>query len=103
MPMKAGKVIFGLLAVCGIVWGIVGCTQKENEIPTPKLTVTEKVDADFESVTLYCLATEIPDSAYLDNWTASVAASGAFVKSVNMNDWQIGERGIPSGWTIENE
>lgn len=49
-----------------------------------------------------CLATDISAHICVGLWTWDVSATGTFVKSESMNDWTIGNDGIPSGWTIVN-
>lgn len=49
-----------------------------------------------------CLATDISDPECTDNWVRRISANGTFVKSPDMNDWETGDSGIPSGWTVEN-
>ena len=50
-----------------------------------------------------CLATNISASGSRTNWLYNVAASGTFIKASTMTSWPIGDNGIPSGWTIQNE
>ena len=38
----------------------------------------------------------------LDTWVDGVAASGTFVKSIDMTELDEGMSGIPSGWTVES-
>ena len=49
-----------------------------------------------------CLATNISASSCTQNWVQGVAASGTFIKDVNMNDWATSTSGIPSGWTTQS-
>lgn len=49
-----------------------------------------------------CLATDISASGCLSNWVDGVAATGTFVKSLNMSEWTTGINGIPNGWTVLN-
>jgi hypothetical protein len=49
-----------------------------------------------------CLATDISANNCTKNWVSGVAASGTFVKDINMSGWTTGNNGIPSDWTIEN-
>ena len=47
-----------------------------------------------------CLATDISATNCTSYWVDSVAPTGTFVKSPNMNDWTRGGDGIPTGWTV---
>lgn len=47
------------------------------------------------------LATSIEINS-LDEWVDGVAASGTFVKSIDMTELDEGMSGIPSGWTVES-
>ena len=47
-----------------------------------------------------CLATDISATNCTYNWVTNVAATGTFVKSLNMNEWTTGINGIPEGWTV---
>ena len=49
-----------------------------------------------------CLATDISATNCTKNWVDGVAATGTFVKSLNMSDWTTGINGIPEGWTVLN-
>jgi len=48
-----------------------------------------------------CLATNTSLYGYTDNWVASVASSGTFVKSGNAT-WSTGNNGIPYNWTVQD-
>ncbi len=48
-----------------------------------------------------CLATDISANG-TSYWLYGVASTGTFVKDANMSDWETGESGIPSNWTVEN-
>ena len=51
-----------------------------------------------------CLATDISAIQCTYHWVQYVQTnSGTFVKAASMNDWRIGDTGIPSGWTVYNE
>jgi len=50
-----------------------------------------------------CLATDISASGCTDNWVSGVAPLGLFVKAKGMNDWTVGENGIPNGWIAIEE
>ena len=56
--------------------------------------------------TIVCLATSITINYNYKNeiatigWVADVASEGTFYKSPDMNNWEIGRDGIPSGWTV---
>lgn len=48
-----------------------------------------------------CLATDISALLCTHSWIYSgVSPTGTFVKSASMNDWTVGDSGIPSGWTV---
>ena len=49
-----------------------------------------------------CLATDISATQCTYGWVQNVAATGTFVKDPNMSDWETGNNGIPSGWTVED-
>ena len=49
-----------------------------------------------------CLATDISATNCTSNWVDGVAATGTFVKSLNMSEWTTGINGIPEGWTVLN-
>ena len=49
-----------------------------------------------------CLATDISATNCTKNWVDGVAATGTFVKSLNMSGWTTGISGIPEGWTVLN-
>ena len=49
-----------------------------------------------------CLATDISARYATSYWMYNVNAPGKFIKAPNMNNWTIGQDGIPSGWTIKN-
>jgi len=55
----------------------------------------------LKSVT--CLATNISASRCTENWLKDVSGSGTFTKDSNMTNWQSGDSGIPSGWTVNNK
>ena len=50
-----------------------------------------------------CLATNISATYCVTYWVNNVASTGTFVKAASMNDWDSGESGIPTGWTVINE
>ena len=49
-----------------------------------------------------CLATDISATNCTQGWVDGVAATGTFVKSLNMSEWTTGINGIPTGWTVLN-
>ena len=49
-----------------------------------------------------CLATDISATNCTQGWVDGVAATGTFVKSLNMSGWSTGINGIPTGWTVLN-
>lgn len=48
-----------------------------------------------------CLATRI-DNWGTDDWVKGVSATGTFIKNPSMSSWEIGRKGIPSGWIVGN-
>lgn len=50
-----------------------------------------------------CMARDISASNTTSGWVQNVAATGTFVKDVNMNDWLVNNNGIPNGWTVTTE
>lgn len=83
-----------------------GCSSltKAPELPATKLA-TDCYNSMFSGCTnlnyIKCLAENISSSNCTNNWVSGVASIGTFVKSPNMNDWNIGTNGIPEGWTIK--
>lgn len=50
-----------------------------------------------------CLAVDgINQSGSTNNWVSGVASTGTFVKNPNASSWPTGNKGIPSGWTVED-
>ena len=49
-----------------------------------------------------CLTTDISATNCTQGWVDGVAATGTFVKSLNMSGWTTGINGIPTGWTVLN-
>ena len=49
-----------------------------------------------------CLATDISAYNCTYNWVSGVSGSGTFIKDPNMNSWTRGSKGIPSGWTVQD-
>ena len=54
--------------------------------------------SNLSSVT--CLATDISAENCTVQWLQSVSQTGVFTKAAGMNDWTIGESGIPEGWDV---
>ena len=53
---------------------------------------------------IMCLATDIFAENCTTNWVSGVAATGTFVKHLEMDDWEIDSpHGVPEGWTLEND
>ena len=50
-----------------------------------------------------CLATDISSHMCTYEWVNNVAPTGIFVKHPDMNNWEIGENGIPTGWVVKAE
>ena len=49
-----------------------------------------------------CLATNISEEDCTNKWLYGVAQTGTFTKASDMTDWETGDDGIPSGWTVQN-
>ena len=50
-----------------------------------------------------CLATDISATNCTRSWLLYVASTGTFVKAAEMEDWLVGDDGLPSGWTVVND
>ena len=50
-----------------------------------------------------CLATDISASYCTNSWVNGVAPTGTFEKNTSMEDWTIGNNGIPIGWTVKDK
>lgn len=48
-----------------------------------------------------CLATDISAGKCTSEWVIGVSSNGTFKKANGMNDWTVGENGIPEGWTVQ--
>ena len=72
-------------------------------LPAPTLTESGYLAMfyDCSSLTsLTCLATNF--NSYCTNvWTSGVPATGTFTKAAGMTEWETGDTGIPSGWTVK--
>lgn len=76
----------------------------------PKLPVATLVPWCYQSMfqgcsslnNITCLATDKSASNCVWTWVQGVASSGTFVKAASMNNWSIGDSGIPEGWTIQD-
>lgn len=84
-----------------------GCTSLTTAPELPATTLVEKCYQNmFSGCTslnyVKCLATDISASACTSGWLSGVAASGTFVKDVNMTNWGTGINGIPTGWTVQD-
>lgn len=76
------------------------------ELPAPTLTdgcYLNMFSACSSLNYIKCLATSISYSIALEYWVQGVSPTGTFVKDANMNDWPIGEHGIPQGWTVVDD
>lgn len=84
-----------------------GCTSLTTAPNLPATTLAQYCyEGMFYGCTLLnyikCLATNISASGCLSSWVSSVAATGTFVKAVNMTSWPTGTSGIPSNWTVQD-
>ena len=84
-----------------------GCTSLVNAPELPATTLeTGCYSYMFYGCTklkyIKCLATDISATNCTKNWVDGVAATGTFVKSLNMSGWTTGISGIPTGWTVLN-
>lgn len=95
------------LAMACYYYMFYGCT---NLTTAPMLIATTLVNACYNSMFancsnlnyIKCLATDISATDCTINWVANVASSGTFVKDPNMNDWTIGNNGIPTNWITKD-
>ena len=84
-----------------------GCTSLVNAPELPATTLeTGCYSYMFYGCTklkyIKCLTTDISATNCTKNWVDGVAATGTFVKSLNMESWTTGINGIPTGWTVLN-
>ena len=84
-----------------------GCTSLVNAPELPATTLeTGCYSYMFYGCTklkyIKCLTTDISATNCTKNWVDGVAATGTFVKSLNMSGWATGINGIPEGWTVLN-
>lgn len=56
--------------------------------------------SNLNSIT--CLATNISATQCTNDWVYGVGSTGTFVKNAAMTRWSTGNKGIPSGWTVQN-
>ena len=49
-----------------------------------------------------CLATDIAANNCTRSWLNNVSSSGIFTKAVDMDGWDTGANGIPTGWTVQD-
>ena len=85
-----------------------GCT---NLLTAPILPANELVHGCYQGMfygcssltSITCLATIIPElEDCTREWVTGIASNGTFIKVASMTDWETGDNGIPSGWTVEN-
>ena len=83
------------------------CTNLTSAPELPATTLKEGCYAvmfnnciKLNSIT--CLATNISAESCTDNWVYNIASTGTFIKADNMNDWTIGNNGIPINWDVED-
>lgn len=77
----------------------------------PELPATTLVKNCYESMFagcaslnyIKCLATDISATNCLAWWLSRVSPTGTFVKNPAMNDWTVGENGIPNGWEVVDD
>ena len=94
--MESKIALLRVLVFCFTVFVCISaCSQKEQDIPTPKLTFTDKVDPDFQSITLSCSVSSnvtverlyieySKDKAFTDaQMTAFEQKGGAFVATIS--------------------
>ena len=84
-----------------------GCTSLTNAPELPATTLeTGCYSYMFYGCTklkyIKCLTTDISATNCTQGWVDGVAATGTFVKSLNMSSWTTGINGIPTGWTVLN-
>ena len=84
-----------------------GCTSLVNAPELPATTLeTGCYSYMFYGCTklkyIKCLTTDISATNCTQGWVDGVAATGTFVKSLNMSGWTTGINGIPTGWTVLN-
>ena len=49
-----------------------------------------------------CLSTNLWGTDCTKDWVYGVAATGTFVKNIDMSSWTTGTSGIPTGWTVKD-
>lgn len=88
-----------------------GCWSLEKAPELPALTLVADCYFGmfgycFALNYIKCLATDISAMNCTSGWMTSVndydVPNRIFVKNTDMNNWTIGDDGIPSGWTIQN-
>lgn len=71
-----------------------------------KTLVTNSYARMFSGATslnvIKCLATDISATNCTQDWVNNVANSGTFIKKASMEDWTIGNNGIPTNWITED-
>ena len=81
------------------------CTSltEAPDLLVTKLDSTECYSSMFNGCTLLtkikCLASN-SKSSYTNSWLANVSTSGTFIKASGAN-WESGNSGIPTGWTVQ--
>ena len=84
-----------------------GCSSLQIAPELPALTLQKwSYSQMFQNCSqlnyIKCLATNLGTEG-TKNWVVSVAASGTFVKNNLMEDWTVGNDGIPVGWNLYTE
>lgn len=82
-----------------------GCTAMET---APELLATNVPSGAYQEMFrgcsklnyIKCMATNITDGA-TSNWVNGVASAGTFVQSDSMDDWTVGNDGIPTNWAVQ--
>ena len=80
-----------------------GCTKLSTAPELPATTLAPYCYSYmFQGCTslnyIKCLATDTSATDCLYNWVDNVYNIGVFIKNSNMNNWNNGNNGIPSGW-----
>ena len=85
-----------------------GCTSLTT---APELPATTLANYCYRSMFsgcsslnyIKCLATDISANYSTYYWVYDVSSTGTFVKADSMSSWTIGNNGIPTGWTVQDE
>lgn len=81
-----------------------GCTNLVDAFELPALVLNiysyGSLFRDTKVSYIKMLATDISANGCLGSWVSRVPSSGIFVKNINATWTNVGESGVPSGWTI---